>query len=53
MKKHDIMFCNPDEENVIQKLYDHKNFSKIKQGYVPSYIMIGLILWKGMIFHCT
>ena len=37
MKEHDIMFENPDEVDIIGKLYDHRDPSKLKQGYVPSY----------------
>jgi len=37
MKGHDIMFDNPDEVDIIQKLYDHRDPSKLKPGYVPSY----------------
>lgn len=37
MKEHDIMFVDPDKEDVIKKLYDHRDSSKLKEGYVLSY----------------
>lgn len=37
MKKHDLMFENPDEIDVIQKFRDTRDRNKLKPGYVPSY----------------
>lgn len=37
IKKHDLMFLNPDEVNVIEKMKDNRDRSKLKPTYVPSY----------------
>ena len=37
IKKHNLMFMNPDEVDVVQKFRDGKDKSKLPQGYVPSY----------------
>lgn len=37
MKKHDLIFKNPDELDIIQKLKDNRDKTKLKPGYVPSY----------------
>lgn len=37
IKKHDLMFMNPDEVDVIQKMKDKRDKTKLKAGYVPSY----------------
>ena len=37
IKKHDLMFMNPDEVDVIQKLKDNRDKTKLKPTYVPSY----------------
>ncbi len=37
IKRHDLMFMNPDEVDIVQKFKDSKDVSKLPQGYVPSY----------------
>lgn len=37
IKKHDLMFMNPDEIDVIQRFKDNRDITKLKPGYVPSY----------------
>ena len=37
MKKHDLMFENPDEVDIIQKCKDNRDESKLPANYVPSY----------------
>ena len=37
MKKHNIMFMNPDEEDIVQKMKDNRDPSKLPANYVPSY----------------
>lgn len=37
IKKHDLMFMNPDKVDIIKKMEDNKDISKLKAGYVPSY----------------
>ncbi len=37
IKKHDMMFFNPDEYNIIQKFKDSRDQSKLPSNYVPSY----------------
>lgn len=37
IKKHDLMFENIDEVDVIKKHQDSRDETKLKQGYVPSY----------------
>lgn len=37
IKKHNMMFINPDENDVIQKFKDSRDQSKLPSYYVPSY----------------
>lgn len=37
IKKHDLMFDNPDEIDIVQKYKDSRDRSKLKPKYVPSY----------------
>ena len=37
IKKHDMMFLNPDEEDVIQHFKDSRDQSKLPAHYVPAY----------------
>lgn len=37
IKKHDLMFTNPDEVDIIQKMKDNRDKTKLKPNYVPSY----------------
>ena len=37
IKKHDMMFNNPDEYDIIQKFKDSRDQSKLPSHYVPSY----------------
>lgn len=37
IKKHNQMFLNPDEIDVIKYFYDSKDITKLPKGYVPSY----------------
>ena len=37
IKKHDLMFVNIDEVDIIQKFKDNRDRSKLKHGYVPAY----------------
>ena len=37
IKKHDLMFYNPDEVDIIQKCKDNRDKSKLPKGWVPSY----------------
>ena len=37
IKKHDMMFMNPDEKDVIQIFMDNRDESKLPPHYVPSY----------------
>jgi predicted acetyltransferase len=37
MRKHDLMFMNPDEKDIIQEFIDAKDQSKLPSYYVPSY----------------
>lgn len=37
MKVHDLVFTNPDEEDVIDRLLNNRDIKKLKPGYVPSY----------------
>ena len=37
IKKHDMMFLNPDEVDVVQKFIDSRDPSKLPSNYVPSY----------------
>ncbi len=37
MKKHNMMFMNPDEIDVVQQMKDNRDKTKLKPTYVPSY----------------
>ena len=37
IKKHNMMFINPDEDDVIQQFKDSRDQSKLPSYYVPSY----------------
>ena len=37
IKKHDMMFINPDEKDIIQVFKDNRDQSKLPAEYVPSY----------------
>ena len=37
IKKHDMMFNNPDEYDIIQQFKDSRDQSKLPSNYVPSY----------------
>ncbi len=37
ISKHDLMFMNPDEVDVIQRMKDNRDRTKLKPTYVPSY----------------
>lgn len=37
IKKHDMMFTNPDENDIVQKFKDSRDQSKLPSHYVPSY----------------
>ena len=37
IKKHDMMFMNPDEKDVVQTFMDNRDQSKLSSHYVPSY----------------
>lgn len=37
MKKHNLMFLNPDEVNIIKVMQDNRDKTKLKPNYVPSY----------------
>jgi len=37
IKKHDLMFLNPDEIDIIQHMMDNRDKTKLKPSYVPSY----------------
>lgn len=37
IKKHDLIFMNPDEIDIIQRMKDNRDKSKLKPTYVPSY----------------
>ena len=37
IKKHDLMFMNPDEVDVIERMRDNRDKTKLKPTYVPSY----------------
>ncbi len=37
IKKHNLMFMNPDEVDVIQRMRDNRDKTKLKPTYVPSY----------------
>ena len=37
IKRHDLIFMNPDEVNIIQRMKDNRDKTKLKPTYVPSY----------------
>ena len=37
IKKHDLMFMNPEEVNIVQRMKDNRDKTKLKPTYVPSY----------------
>ena len=37
IKKHNLIFMNPDEVNVVEKIKNNRDKSKLKSTYVPSY----------------
>ena len=37
IKKHDLMFMNPKEKNIVQTFKDNRDQSKLPSYYVPSY----------------
>ena len=37
IKKHNLMFMNPTEEDIIQKMMDKRDQTKLPPTYVPSY----------------
>lgn len=37
IKKHDLMFLNPEETDIIQSFMDNRDQSKLPEYYVPSY----------------
>lgn len=37
IKKHNVSFLNPDETDIVQKMIDDKDLSKLPENYVPSY----------------
>ena len=37
IKKHDLMFMNPEEKNIVQTFKDNRDQSKLPSYYVPSY----------------
>ncbi len=37
MKKHNLMFMNPDEKDIVQAFMDSRDESKLPSHYVPSY----------------
>ena len=37
IKKHDMMFLNPDEKDIVQTFMDNRDQSKLPSYYVPSY----------------
>lgn len=37
IKKHNLMFMNPDEIDVVQRMKDNRDKTKLKPTYVPSY----------------
>ena len=37
IKKHDMMFLNPDENDIVQIFKDNREQSKLPKHYVPSY----------------
>ena len=37
IKKHNVMFSNPDEVDILQRIKDNRDQSKLPPEYVPSY----------------
>ena len=37
IKKHSMMFLNPDEKDIVQVFMDSRDQSKLPDYYVPSY----------------
>ena len=37
IKKHNLLFLNPEKEDIIQTMMDNRNEEKLPKGYVPSY----------------
>lgn len=37
MKKHNMMFLNPDEIDIVQSFFDNRDINKLPSHYVPSY----------------
>lgn len=37
IKKHNLMFLNPDDVDVVQRYMDNRDITKLPEGYVPSY----------------
>lgn len=37
IKRHDLMFMNPDEVDIIHKMKDNRDEAKLPKEYVPSY----------------
>lgn len=37
IQRHNLMFVNPDERDIIKEMNDSKDISKLKPGYVPAY----------------
>ena len=37
IKRHDLMFMNPDEKDIIKTFMDSRDASKLPEGYVTSY----------------
>ncbi len=37
IKKHDLMFMNPEEKDIVQTFMDNRDQSKLPSYYVPSY----------------
>ena len=37
IQKHNLMFLNPDEIDIVQRYMDNRDITKLPEGYVPSY----------------
>ena len=37
MKRHNLMFLNPDELDIVEHYHDNRDITKLPTGYVPSY----------------
>lgn len=37
IKKHNLMFMNPEETNIVQRFKDNRDINKLPPSYVPSY----------------